>query len=62
MGTNGLIPADAALIFQKNVAFEEELLIMKYINDYQKMKKKMIITYKIIYVIYVGSKKVITPN
>ena len=62
MGTNGLIPADVALIFQKNVAFEEELLIMKYINDYQKMKKKMIITYKIIYVIYVGSKKVITPN
>ena len=61
MGTNGLIPADVALIFQKNVAFEEELLIMKYIN-YQKMKKKMIITYKIIYVIYVGSKKVITPN
>ena len=61
MGTNGLIPA-VALIFQKNVAFEEELLIMKYINDYQKMKKKMIITYKIIYVIYVGSKKVITPN
>ena len=62
MGMNGLIPADVALIFQKNVAFEEELLIMKYINDYQKMKKKMIITYKIIYVIYVGSKKVITPN
>ena len=62
MGTNGLIPADVALIFQKNVAFEEELLIMKYINDYQKMKKKIIITYKIIYVIYVSSKKVITPN